>query len=246
MTDDRGFTLVEMALVLIVVGLLIGGVMMGLILHKNTQIQYSYTLAKKVQLATSEFIATYNALPGDLGDSDNATNNAVTRLTHPAGCHDGDYNGIVGTVLADITAAAPLNGEEAEFWQHLACANLLTGLVEDGQATANVWGTSHPISPLEGGFHIVTLAGGGVTEPDPGLFLRWQYNINGVPRPVLTPAAAVYLDRKYDDGQQNTGFIRAAGTAVCDYDASDGTTNENNDQTLECYLYFRLRENAAL
>ena len=74
--QERGFTLVELAIVLIIIGLLIGGVLKGQELIGNAQITNVVTQVKSMDGAVSTFRETYGAFPGDMG-------NAETRI---AGC----------------------------------------------------------------------------------------------------------------------------------------------------------------
>ncbi|HIL28602.1 MAG TPA: prepilin-type N-terminal cleavage/methylation domain-containing protein, partial [Micavibrio sp.] len=81
---QAGFTLVELAVVMIIIGLLIGGVLKGQELIANAQIASTVAGIKGIDAATSTFNDTYNAFPGDMS-------NALTRLPNCAApCANGN------------------------------------------------------------------------------------------------------------------------------------------------------------
>ncbi|MCB9991587.1 MAG: prepilin-type N-terminal cleavage/methylation domain-containing protein [Rhodospirillales bacterium] len=61
---QAGFTLVELAVVMIIIGLLIGGVLKGQELIANAQITGTASAVKSIDAATTTFRDTYAALPG--------------------------------------------------------------------------------------------------------------------------------------------------------------------------------------
>jgi len=63
---QRGFTLVEMSIVLVIIGLLLGGVLSAQSLIKRAQTQDLIQTTQDLQAATASFKSRYNFLPGDL------------------------------------------------------------------------------------------------------------------------------------------------------------------------------------
>ena|SRR5258708_11008841 len=61
-----GFTLVEIAIVLVIIGLIIGGVMVGADLIAVAQVRSQIAQIERYNTATHAFQLQYNALPGDL------------------------------------------------------------------------------------------------------------------------------------------------------------------------------------
>ena len=65
-SDNKGFTLLEMTIVLIIIGLLVGGVLMGQSLVKSAAMKDLITDMDYYATATKTFQDKYNALPGDM------------------------------------------------------------------------------------------------------------------------------------------------------------------------------------
>jgi len=115
---QSGFTLVEIAIVLVIIGLLLVGVLQGQEMIENTKTKAIVQDMKSVQVAYNSYVDRYHAIPGD---ETNATYLA-RGWTATAG---GDGNGIlVAPVAATFTNVA---GENQAFWQSLRASGLLSG-----------------------------------------------------------------------------------------------------------------------
>src|ERR1700732_4041122 len=66
MRAQAGFTLVELAIVMIIIGLLIAGVLKGQALINNARVTSTVAQNKAIDAAISTFRDTYASLPGDL------------------------------------------------------------------------------------------------------------------------------------------------------------------------------------
>ena len=64
--SQAGFTLVELAIVMIIIGLLIGGVLKGQQLIVNAQITATVAQIKSIDAATTSFRDNYAGMAGDL------------------------------------------------------------------------------------------------------------------------------------------------------------------------------------
>jgi prepilin-type N-terminal cleavage/methylation domain-containing protein len=64
-----GFTLIEMAIVLVVIGLIVGGVLVGQDLIRAAYIRAQISQIEKVNTAVNTFYGKYQALPGDMNIS---------------------------------------------------------------------------------------------------------------------------------------------------------------------------------
>ena len=112
LNNDKGFTLVEIAIVLVIIGLLLGGVLKGQQLIANSKIKSLVNHANGLSAAIYAYQDRYKALPGD-------DPRATTNLPGGSG----------GCVVGNL-ANGNGNGLIAEYWaaaEHLGCAGLITG-----------------------------------------------------------------------------------------------------------------------
>lgn len=210
--DEAGFTLVELAIVMIIIGLLIGGVLKGQELIANAQVTAQVAQMKGIDAAVSTFRDTYKAFPGDMG-------NATDRLPSCEGAacaNNGDPDGRLDDIGADPTAP----GDNMFFWAHLAAADLFSGV--DQSEDTDAWGQAYPAANAGGGYHAGQYAGAGATFPGnpagvagrSGTYLAWHNTPNEAPtedNASLSTASAARIDLKMDDGAPNTGSVIAMG-----------------------------------
>lgn len=228
---QSGFTLVELAVVMIIIGLLIGGVLKGQELIGNAQVASTITQVKAVDAATSTFRDMYAALPGDIA-------NATVRLPNcgtVAACTNGDGN----QILNAAPNAAP--GTEAQaYFVHLSLADLVTGIDPNGPADA--WGTLFPGTPLRGaGFTVASATLGTQLAAQnagarAGLYITIGASPAGAPAAALNPNQAARIDQKIDDGVPASGGVRANADAC-----SNATTYTEGTPDQTCFLQIRIQ-----
>jgi prepilin-type N-terminal cleavage/methylation domain-containing protein len=124
----KGFTLVELAIVIVIIGLLVGGVLQGQELIKQSRIQSAATQINGYVAAINTFKGKYNAWPGDFRQ-------ASTMISSSTGDGDGD-----GKIYSTITAIPPacfmsevkaqaspaVDSELTYFWQHLSLSKMIS------------------------------------------------------------------------------------------------------------------------
>ncbi len=173
---NKGFTLVELAIVLVIVGLLIGGILKGQQLMQNSRITATVAQIKAMEAATTNFYDVYGEKPGDL-------QNPVTRIK---GCDNCDVsnnaaadpselgNGKVGPkdwsldfVADPYQGANWLEAAHAEtvlFWYELQQAGLISAVTSEGvddteTSTTITFGGTLPAAKAGGGFWVGNLSG---------------------------------------------------------------------------------------
>ncbi|OYT92835.1 MAG: prepilin-type cleavage/methylation domain-containing protein [Burkholderiales bacterium PBB3] len=184
---QAGFTLVEIAIVLVIIGLLLGGVLKGQEMIENAKIKNLANDMKGVAAAYYAYQDRYKAVPGD----DAA---ASTRFV---GAVNGGGNGTI-TGLYDATVAPAAAAESNNFWQHTRMAGFLSGT-----ATATV-----AVPP--------THALGGFLGVQANVAAASTYGITGVVTcaGAVPWKIAQALDILLDDGNSATGNVRAGAAAT--------------------------------
>lgn len=113
MKKQQGFTLVEIAIVLVIIGLLLGGVLGGQQLIASAKVKSQLQQVKELAAAINTYQDKYGALPGD--DANATTNTGVNTLTNGNG--NGSYSGAEGN---------------RRIWEHLEAAGMLAGYTAAG------------------------------------------------------------------------------------------------------------------
>jgi len=268
LNTQKGFTLVELAIVMTIIGLLIGGILKGQELMQNARITATVSQVKSYSAAVTTFKDMYQATPGDML-------NAGTRLVgcppagtgvacNPAAATAG--NNIVGLDtwstawgapgITATTTTAPTNvdAERYLFWAHLLLANLIGGINADGLSTAQTFsfGITNPEAKVGGGFIVgydTGIIGPGSLQPaNTGLsgtiLVQTSSAIAALSTTSgglpLAPLRAAQLDRKMDDGRPATGYVQAFGVgASCFSTAGTLVYNETISLT-DCGLMYRI------
>ncbi|MFQ5428403.1 MAG: prepilin-type N-terminal cleavage/methylation domain-containing protein [Thermodesulfobacteriota bacterium] len=115
MRNEKGFTLVELAIVLVIIGLLLGGILKGQELIKSAKIKRTYSTQSEVVAALYTYLDRYGKTPGD--DS-----RAKARWS---GATDGNGNGLVSGFTTNCSSSA--TNESCQVWRHLRLSEILSG-----------------------------------------------------------------------------------------------------------------------
>ena len=109
---QSGFTLVEIAIVLVIIGLILGGVLKGQVLIENAKYKSFVKDIESYRAGFYTFQDTYRALPGDIG--------VITALD--ANATKGDGNGVI-----DGAECSATDEESCLVWYHLRYAGIIAG-----------------------------------------------------------------------------------------------------------------------
>lgn len=225
---QHAFSLVELSIVLVILGLLTGGILAGQSLIKAAQLRGISTEFSRYVTATASFRDKYFALPGDMNnatkfwlvDAGGCPGTASTAPTAGSRTCDGDGNG-------QIAASAVVANEIYRFWQHLANAGLIEGSftgVPNDTASYNTFRPSIttpnvPTSRYPNAFWHPFYVGSaavsdtGFFEGDYGNIMLIGGGTNGR-SPLLLTEEAWNLDTKMDDGKPGTGRMTSAKNAT--------------------------------
>jgi prepilin-type N-terminal cleavage/methylation domain-containing protein len=185
-SQQSGFTLVEIAIVLVIIGLLLGGILKGQELINSAKVKNIANDFRVIPTYVYAYQDKFRALPGD----DNA---AITHVGATA--TNGNGNGVIeGAVFA---AGNNPTGEALQFWQQVRLANLASGPTDTADATyvpTNAVGGKISVSSMATGQPwIATMTG------------SYQICSKGILGKFVKQ-----LDIQMDDGNTATGSLRAA------------------------------------
>lgn len=210
MKQQNGFTLVELAIALMVIGLLIGGVLKGQELIENARIVSFMRDLKSYDSAAMIFRNTYGALPGDIKRP-----NRIPDCTSAACLLIGNGDGLIRT------------HEEANFFPHLFKAGMigkhLPGLTSasdmNGLNIASVFAQAEFIIPETAlGYHVY------ISNPTSSWSVSPDWK-NAYTSPAFTVAEGddvslptrmfIGIDSKFDDGKPASGDIWLSEISSC-------------------------------
>ena len=207
---QRGFTLVEIAIVLVIIGLLLGGILKGQEMITQAKIKNVIADITGVSAAMYGYQDRYRALPGD--------DKGSTRwsLTPPVSAGNG--------VIEGMYASATATDESRLFWDHLRRAGFVGGA-----------GTENPFNAVSGKMGVQTGDGAGGTIGVLGIAGNSQHFIGLILCTANLPdKIAISVDSQMDDGKGDAGSVRAmkgsgnlalAPNTAADPYSEDGVTN---------------------
>jgi prepilin-type N-terminal cleavage/methylation domain-containing protein len=208
------FSLIELSIVLIVIGLLIAGITGGASLIKSSELRSVMGEARGYAVAVNAFYSQFNALPGDYGTAlapATAPGNANSRIEYFSGTSVAEgiqaWLALKGIGAIDPTITAVLAG------------------------AAQVVNTNMPASKIKSSgwaFDYNTTSSQNVVVLTQGIGTGTASNtlVNGTPISVaaITPADALSIDAKIDDGAADAGKIRGV-LSTCSSGASYATSS---------------------
>lgn len=184
---QHGFTLVEIAIVLVIIGLLLGGVLKGQEMINSAKVKNLANDFRSLPLFIYGYQDKFKRLPGDDPAASSHLGNAAILATTPDGVRG---NGIIEGDWKSVT----MTDESVLFWQHIRLAGLATGSTDFSDSTK----AGLPTNAEGGQFGLQ------MTPPIAGLsgtYYACSSGING--------KLAQQLDSSIDDGAAQQGSLRA-------------------------------------
>jgi len=188
MRRQRGFTLIEIAIVLVIIGLLLGGVLKGQELITSARVRNLIALQDGVKAAFFGFQDRFRAYPGDYAAAVVNINGATV---------NGDGDGLI-----ELAGAGTAAREDIAVWEHLSRAGFINGSYVYAAAPTPA---SNAISPYTVPMQVINDAVYADAAP------AARHNIktgNQIPAEIIAE-----LDRKIDDGDAMRGSFRFSAYA---------------------------------
>lgn len=212
---QSGFTLVEIAIVLVIVGLILGGVLKGQEMISNAKVRNIIDQTTAIQTAVYAFQDRYRALPGDFSSAAAS----IQGVTGGANGGNGDGNGFINS-----------NNDRGLFWLHLASAGFITGNFDGAAARNNLACSQSTCSRNSfGGAMMFSYGSGASGSAGNAHELRIGRSI---PVNVLSE-----VDRKIDDGAPESGSFQtdqSVGINNCRVAGGNGGTYNIASGSQDC------------
>lgn len=195
MKQQQGFTLVELAIALMVIGLLIGGILKGQELIENTRIARMMRDIENIDTAIMVFHSTYEDLPGDMKDP----GRFLPDCTAPH-CNQTETNAWYNNGQVDGNSGI----ERRNFWIHLNRANFLTMEINENETSVYNVG---PETPFGARYTFL------YRDIADGIPLH-RYEVSTYVPDIFPCSRTAALDTKMDDGKPWSGMIQAYHTTT--------------------------------
>ena len=207
--NQSGFTLIEIAIVLVIIGLLLGGVLKGQELINSAKVKNLAGDFKNIPVFIYGYQDKFKSLPGD--DASVTTHvTGGTLATTPASSQG---NGVID----GLWKPALVTDESAVFWQHVRLAGLAPG-----STTPALTGDYIPKNALGGDIGITSAANSPITGLR-GSFVICSNGISG--------KFAKQLDTTMDDGVTTTGSMQVVAVGTTTPAVASHTVASTEDDT---------------
>ncbi len=218
--NSRAFSLVEISVVLVIIGLVAGGVLTGQSMIRSAELRSLTNQVVQYSTAVTIFKDKYFALPGDManatafwGEADPVLATCKDTVGSGSETCNGDGNGQIGR-------GGGMHYERFRFWQQLSNANLVVGDFSGVAGHTNAYhvvpGENAPTPKYDSlNSALAVLHWTPITSNT----YKWRhiygniitYGTNNTPHDawdvVLSPQEAWNIDHKIDDGFPSTGKV---------------------------------------
>ena len=208
----KGFTLVEVTIVLVIVGLMLGGVVKMQEMLVNTKVKRTQSDFAEFSSAVFAYDGRYRSLPGDDDSADQHFAVYTDGVNDPT---PAEINGDNSGTIDGSWIGAP-NSETANVWKHLRAAGLIVGDADDDTQPFNAYG-------------------GRIGVRDSSLQILGHVLIFG----SIDQRIAKILEDRFDDGLPASGTIQSDTTAVL-VDATGPSSSADYFGSPRYFMAFRM------
>lgn len=219
---NAGFTLIELSIVLVIIGLIVGGILSGQDLINAARIRAQISQMEKYQTAVHAFQGKYGYLPGDIPDPQ-ATNFGFWH--RGAASEQGDGDGILmgncGSAAAPLWAgdeehecswtvsSGTASSELGQMWVDLSTAHLIDAGISGAWASSSDYSGMRPTARIGQNNYVYTFSKGGINYFAVSTITNIGWTIESTTNPGLTVQQAYNIDSKMDDGMPQSGSVTA-------------------------------------
>lgn len=230
MQSTRGFSLIELSVVIVIIGLLAAGIFVGQSLLQSARLREVIRDYDMYVKAVKEFQDKYQALPGDMNNaesiwgSDSSCPTTATNTVPKVATCNGDGNGTIGSSNTSGGVSTVYSYEWFRAWQQLSNAGLIlgkyTGVKGSGSNLDADIAVNVPIAKMDKKFgwtlhyYLLPVTTTAMWGDQYGHIFAFGGDTTDITRTVALKAAdASYIDEKMDDGKPGRGIVRARRTA---------------------------------
>ena len=195
---QRGYTLVEIAIVLVIIGLLLGSVLKGQELISSAQVRNLADQSSSIQAAYYGFVDRYRRNPGDMPASQACRDIGPEVPGCPGSDVGGDGNGFINSFQ-----------EASALWAHLSASGFIQGNY-GGRATDPTTYMTPPNAPVNAFGGLLLLSHSGDYLPQD----RSPTKLNLVLGRMIPVKIIREFDAKLDEGMPTSGTVRATGATT--------------------------------
>ncbi len=217
-SQSAGFTLVELAIIIVIIGLVAAGLLVGKDLIKAAELRAQVAQIQEIETATQTFMNKYGGLPGDILASE-AEGYGMEYRDGEEGNGDGDKY----IETCDFSSYAGFGCEAALFWRDLSYAQLISGRFDKAVGdyivvTEDQLDQYFPKAKIGQNNYITIFSDVPLADSSIGCyrneFCFGMRQIKSTSAPFgqfvsedkgITPFDAFSLDKKIDDGSSGTG-----------------------------------------